>query len=113
MIDWSQVNQLKDDVGEDTFPEVVALFLDEVEEAIAPLRTGTLAATEMATTMHFLKGCAFSLGFRDFGNACNHAEMLANSGRVDQVETSTLVALFELSRDRFRDLAQEKCGLAA
>ena len=34
MIDWSRVNELRDEVGAEDFEEVVELFLEEVEEVI-------------------------------------------------------------------------------
>ena len=38
MIDWARVSELRDEVGAEDFDEVVELFLEEVEEAIAALR---------------------------------------------------------------------------
>ena len=38
MIDWARVSELRDEVGEGDFDEVVELFLEEVDEAIAAWR---------------------------------------------------------------------------
>ena len=38
MIDWARVSELRDEVGAEDFDEVVELFLEEVDEAIAALR---------------------------------------------------------------------------
>lgn len=37
MIDWARVSERRDEVGEEDFDEVVELFLEEVDEAIAAL----------------------------------------------------------------------------
>ena len=37
MIDWARVSELRDEVGAEDFDEVVELFLEEVDEAIAAL----------------------------------------------------------------------------
>ena len=69
MIDWSRVNELKGEIGEDGFAEVVELFLDEVETAIARLSPDS-PARKLETDMHFLKGSAWNLGFVEFGAVC-------------------------------------------
>ena len=38
MIDWARVSELRHEVGAEDFDEVVELFLEEVDEAIAALR---------------------------------------------------------------------------
>ena len=37
MLDWSRVDALKADLGEEDFDEIVALFLEEVEEKLSDL----------------------------------------------------------------------------
>ena len=76
MIDWSRVNELKGEIGEDGFAEVVELFLDEVETAIARLSPDD-PARKLETDMHFLKGSAWNLGFVEFGAVCHDAERRA------------------------------------
>ena len=38
MIDWNRIKTLRDDIGEDDFPDVVEIFIEEVTEMIAHLR---------------------------------------------------------------------------
>ena len=48
MIDWKRVSELREEVGEENFDEVIDLFLFEVEDELARLTgchaTATLAA---------------------------------------------------------------------
>ena len=41
MIDWSRVSELREEVGEEDFAEVVELFLDEVDGVIGTLAPET------------------------------------------------------------------------
>ena len=54
MIDWARVSELRDVVGAEDFDEVVELFLEEVDEAIAALRDLT-DLSELEPQCHFLK----------------------------------------------------------
>ena len=67
MIDWARVSEFHDEVGAEDFDEVVALFLEEVDEAIAALRDLT-DLSELEPQCRFLKGSALNIGFSDFAN---------------------------------------------
>ena len=54
MIDWARVSERRDEVGEEDFDEVVELFLEEVDEAIAALRDLT-DLCKTSTAMPFFK----------------------------------------------------------
>lgn len=80
MIDWSRVDELRREIGDDGFAEVVELFLDEVEEAVLRLRGNGVRAPD-ADDLHFLKGSAWNLGFTDFGALCQDGERRAARGQ--------------------------------
>ncbi|NOR30990.1 MAG: Hpt domain-containing protein, partial [Sulfitobacter sp.] len=61
MIDWAQVNTLRDDVGKDYFAEIIDIFIDEVEDVIEKLRNVPDLNT-LGDDLHFLKGSALNLG---------------------------------------------------
>ena len=65
MIDWERVADLRSEVGEDDFFEVVDMFLEEVEEVIDRL-TSSPEPARFEDDLHFLKGSALNLGFRHF-----------------------------------------------
>lgn len=80
LIDWARVAALRDEIGEDSFAEVAALFLDEVEQVLARLAGAggmDANAAALADDMHFLKGSAWNLGFARFADFCARGEALA------------------------------------
>lgn len=116
MIDWSQVQQLEEDMGAEELGEVIGLFLAEVEEALAALASDPPAdAAEMAARLHFLKGCALNLGFEAFAARCAEGEAAAKAGTHWPVPTSELQALYAESKALFlRDLeAHSRARVAA
>ncbi len=62
MILWSRVNELREEVGAEDFKEVVALFLDEVEEVIDRLRADT-NRDRLEQDLHFLKAARSTSAF--------------------------------------------------
>lgn len=101
MIDWSRVNELRDEVGEEDFDEVVTLFLDEVAEVIARLRAAT-DGDSLEADLHFLKGCTMNLGFAHVSDLCHAGERMAASGRAAEVDVPAIVAGFETSQAVFQ-----------
>ncbi len=73
MIDWMRVDELRDEIGDDGFAEVVELFLDEVEEVVMRLAVKP-DPLRYEQDLHFLKGSAWNLGFADFGALCQDGE---------------------------------------
>jgi HPt (histidine-containing phosphotransfer) domain-containing protein len=107
MIDWSKTIELAHDLGLDGFDEVVELFLEEVEDAINLLPM----ASDLEAALHFIKGCAMNLGFRDLGQACAAGESLANQGKNDLVDIADITRIFIESRQIF--LAERHSRIAA
>lgn len=73
MIDWTRVEELRREVGEDDFPEVVEIFLEEVNELFERLPKAAQNGT-LAEDLHFLKGSAASLGFLGLSTLCETGE---------------------------------------
>ncbi|MFC3119123.1 Hpt domain-containing protein [Jhaorihella thermophila] len=96
MIEWSRVNELREEVGESDFKEVVDLFLEEVSEALDRLSSSQGSAEEH---LHFLKGCALSLGFETLAQLCERYERQAAGAQP--VDVSAIVACFDRSRSEF------------
>jgi HPt (histidine-containing phosphotransfer) domain-containing protein len=110
MIDWTYIKQLETDVGEAEFKNVVALFLDEVDSEIELLRTPGKTPEILKSKMHFLKGSAYYLGFKDFGDLCAQNELLADTGRAEDIDLSLLISVYDRSRSRFLDEAPKYCS---
>jgi len=100
MIQWARVNELRDEIGTDDFDEVVELFLEEVEEAIQELSPDS-TPEEMEQHLHFLKGSALNLGFREFSGLCQDGEKKVAAGQTDNIDLVAIVNGFERSKSVF------------
>jgi HPt (histidine-containing phosphotransfer) domain-containing protein len=97
MIDWNRVTELKAEVGEDGFCEVVDLFLEEMAEVMDRLAAGPDLST-LEADLHFTKGSAMTLGLRQLGTLCQAGERQAAEGRAATVDLQTILACFQASR---------------
>lgn len=79
MIDWDRVRELRSEIGPEDFDEVVSLFLEEADDAIARL-SGEVGAKALAADLHFLKGAALNLGFASLSGLCQEGERRAGLG---------------------------------
>ena len=72
MIDWNRVNELRTEVGEEDFAEVLDMFFDEVAEVLGGLGKGGSEATKH--DLHFLKGSALNIGLAELNALCLSSE---------------------------------------
>ncbi|MGB0901097.1 Hpt domain-containing protein [Halocynthiibacter sp.] len=100
MIDWARVEELKQEVGEDDFAEVVELFLEEVEETITRLKTEP-DPNNLEDDMHFLKGSALNLGFAQFSDICQAGETAAANGQADLISLPDVFTSYDNSKSEF------------
>jgi HPt (histidine-containing phosphotransfer) domain-containing protein len=82
MIDWDRVKELRNEIGADDFAEVVEMFLEEADEAIARLPTN-VTAKALESDLHYLKGAALNLGFVALSGLCQEGERRAAAGSTD------------------------------
>ncbi len=73
MIDWTRLGELRDEIGPEEVAEVIALFLEEADEAMARLSALPPGADSRAL-LHFLKGSALNLGFAQLAQICDRGE---------------------------------------
>lgn len=99
MIDWEHITALKADLG-DGFDELVTVFLEEADAAMAGLAPEK-PPDAMAADLHFLKGAALNLGFVKFAGLCGDGESAA--GRGEQVDLTPIRASYAQSRREFVD----------
>ncbi|NRB04008.1 MAG: Hpt domain-containing protein [Rhodobacteraceae bacterium] len=76
MIDWSQLAQLRKDIGEEDFGFVVDMFFEESDPVVTRLVETPDPGTAEAD-YHFLKGSASSLGFVVLSDLCDTFEQRA------------------------------------
>lgn len=98
MIDWDRVAQLREEVGQEDFAEVVDLFLEEVDEVTARLAAGE-DPERLRDDLHFLKGSALNLGFAEFGRLCQEGERAAGKGEAPPLRP--LLDCYRASRAEF------------
>lgn len=105
MIDWQRVAELRDAVGPVEFPEILELFLDEVEGVV--MRLSVENPRQLGDDLHFLKGSAWNLGFAEFGRLCEAGEIMAGRGQAAQISVDDLMASYSASKQLFmRDLTR-------
>ena len=104
MIDWERVTELREEVGAEEFAEVVDLFLDEVETTLARLGE---APGQLEDELHFLKGSAWNLGFREVGALCQDGERQCAAGRGGSVEIGAVRDSYARSKQAFMARAAE------
>ena len=89
MIDRERLQELRREIGDEDFSDVVAMFLEEMGETLAGLLAEPGAAD--ADALHGLRGSALNLGFSDFAAACTQAETrVAKGAAVDVVHLDWL-----------------------
>ena len=102
MIDWSRIDELRDEVGEEDFAEIAALFLSEIVEAAGEL-PAILEPGARSDALHGMKGSAMNLGFVDLAAICAKGE--AEPGALDMaVLSTTMERSLEAMRARFPEL---------
>lgn len=100
MIDWNRVRELREEIGADAFEEVLDLFLEEVEIALAVLRT-TTPEDDLEAQLHFLKGSALNLGFAALAELCSEGETRSREGRRDSVDLNEIALNYDASKATF------------
>ena len=99
MIDWSRVTDLRDEIGNDDFDEVVALFQEEADEVVQNL-PACADAKALESALHFLKGASLNLGFADLAQLCQEGERLSAAGLCG-VDTCRVTACYHASKSAF------------
>ena len=100
VIDWKRVAQLREEVGEEDFLEIVKIFLEEVDTEIWTLCEDPSSAT-LEAKFHFLKGSALNLGFEQFSQRCKTGELLASQGNLEAIDLPPVLECYEASKTEF------------
>jgi hypothetical protein len=70
VIDWDRVNELRSEVGDDDFADVVTIFLEETGDILARM-SGVQTIDGYRADLHLLRGSALNLGFTEFAALCH------------------------------------------
>ena len=96
-MDWSRIDELREEIGEEDLADVLALFLEEVEERLENLSLGDAIA--LADDLHFVKSAALNIGFASLADLSAEMETAARDGSAS-ADVSKLKACFGTSCDR-------------
>lgn len=107
MINWDQVDELRSEVGEADFYEVVEIFLEEVDEVMERLLRSPDPAT-IEDDLHFLKGSAMNLGFDELGHVCQQGEKYAAKNNAAAFNLAEVISIYERSKTEFN--GGTRCG---
>lgn len=100
VIAWDRVNDLRSEIGDDDFAEVVTMFLDEADEVIGRIFK-TAGAKALEADLHFLKGAALNLGFAQFAAFCQEGERRAAAGDIN-VDLAQVCNSYQASKKALR-----------
>ncbi len=95
-IDWARLRQLREEIGDAEFVEVIDLFLTEGDAMIDGLAGLEPPAYEAA--LHALKGAATNLGLEGLAALCAEGECLAASGRAEDVRVPRVLTAYASAR---------------
>lgn len=100
MLDWGRIEDLRTEIGEADFLEVVELFLDEVDGVIDGLRTAK-DANALAADLHFLKGSALNLGFNAVAELCDTGHRTLAGPAAAEVDLAEIRRVYAQSKEAF------------
>ena len=98
MIDWTRITNLREEVGEEDFAEVVEIFIEEVSEMVQSMREAPNLET-LGADLHALKGSALNLGFTTFSQLCQAGETAAANGQAASVPLEPILNNYEKSKE--------------
>lgn len=96
MIDWDRIAELQEEVGEDSFIEVIGMFFEEVEEVLA--RLDCKDAEQLKAGLHFLKGAALNIGMSEVSNLCREAESVTAADNASAADIEGIRIAYESSK---------------
>lgn len=96
MLNMSRIEELKAEVGQDDFIEVVELFCEEVEETLEALPDATRSS--LPEKLHFLKGSALNIGLDAVGALCRKEEVRLFSDPDAVPDIASIRALYAASK---------------
>jgi HPt (histidine-containing phosphotransfer) domain-containing protein len=100
MIDWTRVQELREEIGEEDFAEVVEMFLTEIDEVMERLKTAPDPANYEAD-LHFVKSSALNLGFKQLSAICQAGERQAAGGAARSVDLGPIFVAYADSKAAF------------
>ncbi|MGI9391292.1 MAG: Hpt domain-containing protein [Boseongicola sp.] len=103
MIDWNRLSELRSEVGEDDYDEILVLFFDEVASVLDSIESANVDA--MKRDLHFLKGSAMNIGLTDVSALCQDYELALATNPDDTIDLSAIRHAFLASKEKIESRA--------
>jgi HPt (histidine-containing phosphotransfer) domain-containing protein len=104
VISTDRLDELKSEVGEDDFGEIVSLFIAESDGVVGRLRD-VPTPREAEELLHALKGSALNLGFDHLAALCKEGEGRSAGTDAWRMQVDRIVDIYEQSKARLSALA--------
>lgn len=104
MISIERLQELRSEVGEEDFAEIVDLFVAESDRIVDQLRMVRDPA-EAEALLHALKGSALNLGFDELARLCREGRGAAAGSAEWPGRFAQLLDTYERSKFRLAELA--------
>ena len=99
MISKERLDELRSEVGDDDFEEIIALFIADSDSLLARLRD-TSEPAEAEDLLHTLKGSALNLGFDEVARLCREGQGGAAGSPSWAAKFCHLLDVYERSKAR-------------
>jgi len=100
MISWHRIDELRQEVGDPDFEEIVALFLQEADDVVDRLRAQE-PGSDPQEDLHFLKGSAMNLGFETVAEICAALEQSARHAPSSELDLEPVCRAYHASKSEF------------
>jgi len=106
-INLQSLEQLRQDVGDEVYPLIVAQFCEELEQCRTKLAAAVVAADKaaIAELAHSLKSTARTVGLESLSDLAEQAENDARAGAEDAIDHAQ--QLIELSVEGQQELGRQ------
>lgn len=109
MIEWQRLSELREDVGDEEFEDVVSLFLEEIRQTLPDLAQADLEAR--VSLLHSIKGSARNIGLTSFARVCDAEERnILETGRVSLSDADIMAAFERVDRLMAAGMSQFLAG---
>ncbi|MEL7211231.1 MAG: Hpt domain-containing protein [Pseudomonadota bacterium] len=98
MIDWTRIDDLKEELGDEDFEEVFEIFLDEVQDSVDSLEAAPTGQA-LEAILHSVKGNAVTVGFSKLAELAGAGEV--NAGQGADVNLQEITVAHTLSKEAY------------
>lgn len=106
-IDWARVSELVDEIGAETFADLLDMFTQEVSEGVERLRVAQTPVRQVPE-FHFLKGAALNLGLAEMAELCAEGEKRATAGLDADEQRDRVLAEFEKATTELKETWRDR-----